>query len=350
MSDWRSVLVHEGDSIREAISRIDASALQIALVTTPEGVLRGTITDGDVRRAILKGVDLNQPAKLVMNPNPTVGLKNESRSSIREKMLAKKINRIPIVDEGRNVVGLQTLEGLLAAQERPNAVVLMAGGMGKRLHPLTEHMPKPLLQVGDKPVLEIILNNCLDQGFRNFYFSVGFKAELIEEHFGDGSKWGANIRYLRETRPLGTAGALSLIPEPPRESLLVMNGDLLTKLNFGHLMDFHEEQKAVATMGIREYHFQVPFGVVKTENEMITGIDEKPMQKFFVNAGIYALSPDCLKRIPAGEPLDMPHLFHDLMNAKQKTAAFPIREYWIDIGRMDDLDKAKSEFDEVFKK
>jgi NDP-sugar pyrophosphorylase family protein len=224
----------------------------------------------------------------------------------------------------------------------------MAGGLGSRLGTLTADRPKPMLPLGNKPILETILQNFLDFGFRNFYVSVNYKAEMIQSYFGDGSKWGANIRYLKEAEALGTAGAVGLLPEPPQKPMIVMNGDVLTKINFLQLLDFHAEHEAHATMAVREYDFQVPYGVVKVEQEAIHSIDEKPIQKFFVNGGIYVLEPSVQKMIPRGERLDMPELFRTLHQAGKKTVAFPIREYWLDIGRIDDFERAKGEFSGTF--
>ena len=216
----------------------------------------------------------------------------------------------------------------------------MAGGLGSRLQPLTEDKPKPLLSVGDKPILETILESFIEQNFRRFYISVNYKADAIKKHFADGGRWNAEIRYLEEETRLGTAGALDLIPERPELPLLVMNGDLLTRVNFRDLLDYHLDQKAQATMCVREYDFQVPFGVVEIEDHHILSIDEKPVHRFFVNAGIYVLEPGLIDLIPKGEYFDMTDLFARAIEKGHETQAFPIHEYWIDVGRIDDLDRA----------
>jgi NDP-sugar pyrophosphorylase family protein len=227
---------------------------------------------------------------------------------------------------------------------RDNWVVLMAGGLGSRLRPLTDECPKPMLRVGNKPLLETIIETFIEQGFRRFFISVNYMADTIKEYFGDGSRWGAEIQYLEETSRLGTAGALSLLPEKPQAPLLVMNGDLLTKINFRQLLDFHREHHAQGTMCVREYEFQVPYGVVKMDHHRITGFEEKPIQRYFVNAGIYVLEPQALQHIPHGVFFDMPSLFQTLMADRQEAVVFPIREYWLDIGHMADYDRANGEF------
>lgn len=344
MNQWRDALIKPGDSVRETIRRIDGSSTQIALVVDPDGHLLGTITDGDIRRGLLKGVSLEDPASAIMNAAPTCAHPGDDRQKILARMKAKSLHQIPIVDAQQRVVGLEVLDELLNAR-RDNWVVLMAGGRGTRLRPLTDETPKPMLRVGAKPILETILESFVEQGFSRFFFSVNYRAEMVRTHFGDGSRWGADIGYLSEESPLGTAGALSLLPSRPASPMLVMNADLLTRVGFGHMLDFHHAHGAAATMGVREYDFQVPFGVVKIEGQSILSIEEKPTHRFFVNAGIYVLSPETLDLVPRDRHFDMPELFEALIAAGRETAVFPIREYWIDIGRMVDFEKAADDLD-----
>jgi NDP-sugar pyrophosphorylase family protein len=255
-------------------------------------------------------------------------------------MRRKVIHHLPLIDEDHRLVGLATLDDLVGAVERPNWVVLMAGGLGTRLHPLTKECPKPLLKVGEKPILEIILESFAEQGFKQIFLSVNYKAEMIQDYFGEGDRWGVQINYIHEKERLGTAGALSLLPGQPTTPMIVMNGDILTRTSFDSLLKFHEAQNAVATMAVREYDFQVPYGVVRVDGTKIEAIEEKPVQHFFVNAGIYTLSPKALAYIPKNTFFDMPTLFEHLIAANQPTAAYPLREYWIDIGRISDLEKA----------
>lgn len=348
MKDWRKVMISPGITLRETIQVIDSGALKIALVIDGEKRLLGTVSDGDIRRGILRGCSLEDPIRQVMNMHPTVAHQNEGREKILALMRQKQVYQIPVVDGDGMLVGLEVLEKVLESPRRDNWVVLMAGGLGTRLKPLTDDLPKPLLKIGGKPILETIIENFLEYGFCRFFISVNYKSELIEAHFGDGSRWGAEIRYLREEKKLGTAGALGLLPERPTLPVLVMNGDVLTKVNFQQLLDFHLEHRAAATMCVREYDFQVPYGVVKLDKHRIYSIEEKPVQRFFVNAGIYVLEPETLDLIPHNDYYDMPTLFEQLVQQKSETAVFPIREYWLDIGRMDDFERAEGEFGKVF--
>ncbi|WP_429821033.1 nucleotidyltransferase family protein [Brevibacillus porteri] len=346
--DWRELLVSPQTPILHTLEIIDKSARQIALVADENDRLLGTVTDGDIRRGLLKGRALQDPISLIMNSFPTVASPYETRENILALMKIKKIHQIPIVDEEGKIVHVEVLNELLRPTKKDNWVVLMAGGLGTRLHPLTHDCPKPLLPVGNKPLLETILQSFIDQGFHRFYISVKYKAEMIQEHFGDGSNWGISIQYLQEKESLGTAGALSLLPEKPSEPFFVMNGDLLTKVNFEQLLDFHKTYQAQATMCVREYDHQIPYGVVRLDQYRLTSIEEKPTQRFFVNAGIYVLSPDAVEDIPHNQYFDMPSLFDHLVKNQQQTIAFPIREYWLDIGRMADFERANMEFAEVF--
>jgi len=348
MKEWKNVLVSPGTSIRETIRIMDRGALKIALVVDTEQRLLGTVSDGDVRRGILKGCALEDSVQQVMNTTPTTVPRHESRESILSLMRNKQMYQIPVVDDTGLLVGLEVIDTILAAPCRANWVVLMAGGLGSRLKQLTKDIPKPLLKVGDKPILETILANFIAQGFSRFFISVNYKSELIKDHFGDGSQWGVQIEYLHESKRLGTAGALSLLPEKPLLPLIVMNGDLLTKVDFGQLLDFHQEHRAAATMCVQEYHFEVPYGVVSVDGHRLLAISEKPVHRYFVNAGIYVLQPDNLNLIPHDAYSDMTSFFENLIHKQEETAVFPIREYWLDIGRIDDFEKAKSEYLEVF--
>ena len=347
---WDKVLIPPGASIHDAIEAIDRGSLQICLVVDTERRLLGTVTDGDIRRAILAGVDMGAPAEGIMYRTPHVGREGDARETLLARMAAEMIRQIPLLDAEGRVVGLAYIDDLLSPPKaRENWVVLMVGGMGTRLRPLTESAPKPLLTVGDKPLLETILESFIEQNFKRFYMAVHYRADMIRDHFGDGGKWDAEIRYIEEKKRLGTAGALRLIPERPQAPMIVMNGDLLTRVNFQHLLDYHRQHGSKATMCVRAYDFRVPFGVVQIEDNRIKGIDEKPLHSFFVNAGIYVLEPEVIDRIPEGQLYDMTTLFENIIKSEDTTAVFPIHEYWLDVGRMDDLDQANKEFPEAFK-
>lgn len=346
--NWKESVVLPIASVKDVMQAMNKSALQIAFVVDEENRLLGAVTDGDVRRSILRGGDLSQSVTAIMSVHPIVALQGTDRAALLRLMKAKTVRQIPLVDEEKHLVGLAQMEELLYRPRRDNAVVLMAGGLGTRLRPLTDKIPKPLLKVGTKPILETILESFLDAGFHRFYFAVNYKSQMIEDYFGDGSRFGAEIEYLHENKRMGTAGALYFLPEIPKEPIFVMNGDLLTKVDFGELLEYHLEQEATATMAVREYNYQVPYGVIDFDGEKITGIREKPSYSFFVNAGIYVLSPEAVAQVDKEEFFDMPQLFDDLIASGKKTTVFPVREYWLDIGRMDDFQRAQEEYGEMF--
>jgi len=335
-------------TIKEALEIIDSGAVQIALVVDSNDVLLGTITDGDIRRAILKGKTLDDTVEDVYFKKPTVASVDTSKEDIINLCTSKKIYQVPIVDENRRVIRVVILDELLKPKSYENVVVLMAGGLGTRLRPLTNDTPKPLLKVGDKPIIETIIQGFVKYGFKNFILSVNYKAEMFKEYFGDGSKFGVNIEYIDEKKRLGTAGALSLMREKLKDDFFVMNGDLLTNVNFENLLKFHKESKADGTMCVREYDFQVPYGVVEVEDGSIKAITEKPVHKFFVSAGIYMLNPSVLQYIPDNEFFDMPTLFEKLIEQKRNAISFPIREYWLDIGRVEEYKRANQEYKNYF--
>jgi dTDP-glucose pyrophosphorylase len=348
MKDWRQISVFTDQTIREALEVIDEGGIQIALVTDREEHLEGVVTDGDIRRGILQGVDLGEPVATVMNDEPITAHLQQDRQDLIDTMQARRIHQIPLVDDEGRVHGIEILDDLLQPEARSNPVVIMAGGLGTRLRPLTEDCPKPLLDVGGKPILETILEGFKAHGFHRFYFSVNYKSGMIEDYFGDGSEWGVEVTYVREDQRLGTAGPLSLLPERPDETFVVMNGDLLTKLNYAHLLDFHHEHESVATMCVREYEMQVPYGVVKTDDHRMQGLEEKPVNRYFVNAGIYVLEPETLDLVPSNEFFDMTDLFEQLIDEDAPTTAFPVREYWQDVGQKEDFHQANGEYTEVF--
>lgn len=348
MNRWKDVLISPTVSIFDAIKIIDATALQIALVVDGNSQLLGTLTDGDVRRAILKGTPLSNPVQTVMCRE----FKSVSITATRDNILAlmkdKQIHQLPVLDENRCIVGLELLDELINVNKRDNLVVLMAGGLGTRLGGLTKECPKPLLKVGNKAVLETIIVNCKEYGLYRFVISVNYKAQMIQDYCGDGSRWGVEISYVHENKRLGTAGALGLLDETLDLPVLVMNADVLTKVNFKHLLDFHNDHKSLATMCVREYDFQVPYGVVKVDKQRLLEIEEKPIHRFFVSAGIYVLNREILNLVPKNEYYDMPTLFEKTLEQKMETTVFPIREYWLDIGKLDDFERAIGEYDEVF--
>lgn len=344
MKRWESACVSPNTSFEEAIGVLDREALRIVMVIDSEGRLLGTLTDGDVRRALLKHIPMDASVKDTMFPNPKTAAQNWSKERVLALMEEHQLLQVPLVDVDGKVVGLETWHGLLLKRKKNNPVFLMAGGFGTRLQPLTNDCPKPLLKVGGKPILDIILENFINAGFHRFFISTHYMPEMIRDHFGDGSDWGVSIRYVHEEQPLGTGGALGLLPHDEIDlPMFMMNGDLLTNLNFQNLLEFHQEHEGVATMCVREYEHCVPYGVIQSEGHHIRSMVEKPVQRFFINAGIYLLSPELVKSVERGVRIDMPTLLEQQIAKGKDVNMFPVHEYWLDIGRMEDFHKAQSE-------
>ncbi len=333
-------------SVREAMQRIDKTGQGIALIVDDDGRLITTVTDGDVRRAILDGVNMDLSVQELLerrpplpHPSPVTALVGTSDAQLLSMMNKFTLRHIPLVDNAGRVVDLALLGELIKEYDLPLRAVVMAGGYGTRLRPLTEKLPKPMLPVGDRPVLEVIIEQLRQAGIRRLSLTTHYKRELIAQHFGDGRDFGIEIRYVEEDRPLGTAGALSLL-EASSDPLLVINGDILTRVDFRAMLDFHREQHADMTVAVRQYEFRVPYGVIETEGVAITGISEKPVVRHFINAGIYLLSPEICGFIPNGQPYDMPDLIGRMVAENKRVVSFPIREYWLDIGQVPDYEKA----------
>jgi dTDP-glucose pyrophosphorylase/predicted transcriptional regulator len=348
VQDWKQILVAPSDSIFSTLEVIDRSALQIALVVDEKGHLLGTVTDGDVRRGILSGLSLDSAVAEIMNKNFSFSHVEDVRQKVLAIMSNKSLHQLPIIDHNGCLVGIHTIDSLMASTTRDNIVFLMAGGLGRRLKPLTENCPKPLLRVGGKPILESIIESFTEQGFKNFYISINYKGEMIEEYFGNGSDLGVQINYIREDKRLGTAGSLKLLPETNTQPIIVMNGDILTKVDYRNLLGFHIHQEVDATLCIREYQLEVPYGVVSINGSRFRSIEEKPKEIFHISAGIYVLNPNIIKYIPSNTYFDMPELFKILLKENRETAVYPIREYWMDIGHIDDYEKANGDYPRIF--
>ncbi len=348
MNYSETLLIDKTLTIKQSLKIIDEGAKRIALVVDKSNVLLGTLCDGDIRRALLNGKSLDSSIEDIYQVSPCVCSMHDSKDKIIKTAIKNRVYQIPIVDDQNRLVDIEDLATLLSTRKRNNKVILMAGGLGTRLQPLTEITPKPLLKVGSQPILQTIIENFANYGFKDIIISVNYKADMIKNYFQDGSKFGVNISYIEENKRLGTAGALSLLEEEIREPFFVMNADLLTNVNFEHLLDFHSYGDACATMCVREYESQIPYGVIETKEDKIISIQEKPIQKFFVNAGIYLLSPKVLNKIPKDTFYDMPTLFEELMEDNENILSFPIHEYWLDIGQMVDYERANNEFNEIF--
>lgn len=348
MRNWRSILVNENTTLLETMKIIDDSSLQFAAVVDEVNNLLGSVTDGDIRRGILRGEGLDVPIKQVMNPSPITACIENTYSDCLNLLKKYKLKQLPIVDMDNRIVDIIFADEDLTTKNNRNTVILMAGGLGTRLRPLTESVPKPMLNVGNKPILQTIIEGFKQYGYTKFILTVNYKKEIIQDYFQDGSAFNVSISYIEEDKRMGTAGALSLLKEKPTSPIFVMNGDLLTQVNFEQLLNFHEDTDAVATMCVREYEYQIPYGVIETEGQQLVSIKEKPMHRSFVNAGIYVLNPEVFDYIPNNEFFDMPDLFKQLMAKQKNVSAFPVREYWLDIGRMADFEKANNEYEEQY--
>ncbi|HLA73886.1 MAG TPA: nucleotidyltransferase family protein [Steroidobacteraceae bacterium] len=337
---WRKALLPLDSSLQQAIRNLDGSGLQIVLVIGADDGFVGTLTDGDIRRGLLRGMTLESPVSGVLKADPLIVPPELRREAVLQLMRANGFNAIPVVNTARRVVGLHLLNELLNPGRRTNTVVIMAGGRGTRLLPHTQDCPKPLLPVNGKPMLEHIVERAKAEGFHHFVLAVHHLGHMIEEHFGDGSRWQVEIEYLRERTPLGTAGAIGLLDPRPNSAFLVTNGDVLTDIRYAELLDFHARNAATATMAVRLHEWQHPFGVVRTKGVDIVGFDEKPIARSHINAGIYVLEPTALDALSGTEPCDMPTLFTRLQERAARTIVYPMHEPWLDVGRPDDYERA----------
>jgi dTDP-glucose pyrophosphorylase len=328
---------------------MNVSRAGIVVVVDDAGHLVETITDGDIRRAILNSISIDSPiadviaAKLRRGaPQPLSADEDASSEELLQMMIGRRIYQVPIVDQSGVVVGLRLLNELVSVSSEADAVV-MAGGFGKRLLPLTESTPKPMLPVGGRPVLEHIVERLRQAGIHRVSMATHFQADLISKHFKDGGLFGVSIDYVEEETPLGTAGALGLL-EGRSNPILVVNGDVLTDVDFGKMLAFHVENNADITVGVGCYDIQVPYGVVDCEGITLVRLREKPRERFLVNAGIYVVQPDTIKLIAAGERIDMPEFLQRATQAKARVVTFPIVEYWLDIGGHDEYRRANDEY------
>lgn len=338
---WQMLTVKQSMTLQDTIACIHKNPAQIALVVDSDGRLEGTITDGDVRRALLKGCSLESNVAQVMNSQPITLPEDVSDELIYAVMQKKNIRHIPLIDRQGRVHALVSSAEFFAPKAKENWVVIMAGGLGSRLMPLTADTPKPMLALGEKPILLRIIESLIASHFSKLYISVNYCADVIEDFFGDGSRFGVEIRYLKENQRLGTAGSLALLEEIPEKPFIVMNGDVLTKVRFDNLLQFHHESDSEATICVRSHEMQVPFGVVETDGTSIKAICEKPIYNWLINAGIYVLSPNSLSMISKNSYLDMTTLMQQMLNQNKKLASFPIHEYWIDIGQHADFNRAQ---------
>ncbi|MGH7436779.1 MAG: sugar phosphate nucleotidyltransferase [Polyangiaceae bacterium] len=337
----RCCCVKTTERIIDALRALDQGAIAIALVVDEGDRLVGILTDGDIRRALLAGVPLDGSIRPHVKRDFTSVGPQTMRVEVLELMQARSIEHVPVIDESGRLLGLHLLHDVLKTTDLPTWAVIMAGGKGTRLGSITQHVPKPMLSVAGRPILERLVLHLGGFGIRRVFLAINYLGHLIEEHFGDGSRFGCRIDYLREDTSLGTGGALGLLPEVPQDPLVVMNGDLVTQADIGAMLAFHAAGGQCATMGVRRYFHTVPFGCVEVEADRIVTIEEKPELRKLVNAGIYVLSPGLLPRVPRGQPFGLPTLLEAALARGECVRAFEIQDDWIDVGQREHLKLAR---------
>jgi dTDP-glucose pyrophosphorylase len=332
-----------GGTIRDALGVLDRGGVGVALVCDPQDVLLGILTDGDLRRALLAGATLDSLVEPFLVRSFVRVAPGETRANVLDRMRALRISEIPIVDGAGRPVGLHLLHDMVSTQEVQSWAVVMAGGKGTRLAPLTHHLPKPMIPVAGRPILERIVLHLVGAGIRRIFLSVNYLAHMVEDHFGDGAGFGCKIEYLRETKPLGTGGALSLLPDTPTAPLLVMNGDLVTQFDVAAILAKHDASGAAATVAARRYFHTVPFGCMTLDGERLTQMEEKPTLSRMVNAGIYVVSPELVARVPRETEYTMPALLDDCLQRREIVTAWELQDDWIDVGQREQLKQARGE-------
>jgi dTDP-glucose pyrophosphorylase len=342
INNWKSISLAKDDNIKEAMQKLDDSGLRITFVIDANDCLIGTVTDGDIRRGLLSGLGFEAPVSRVMKSNPICVLGDATKETIHDILRKASVLAVPVVDDNKKIIGLETIDSVDDGSHTDAAVVLMAGGFGKRLYPLTDNLPKPMLPLGEKPILEHIIEDFKSQGFKNFYITTHYKAEVIREYFNK-NHLGVNIEYIIEDKPLGTAGSLFFLKEKIHSDFFVMNADLLVKTNFKNLLSFHQKHSEIATMCVKQHSYQVPFGVVSLENMGVVEIIEKPLYSHFISSGIYCFNKNIFEFCDQKKHIDMPTLLQNVIASHRKICAFPIHEYWVDVGCMDDYQKVNSD-------
>ncbi|MEO8441101.1 MAG: nucleotidyltransferase family protein [Betaproteobacteria bacterium] len=339
--DLKKFLVHEKGSLREAMQVINDNWREIALVTDDVNTIVGVVTDGDIRRGLLAGMTLEAAVNRVMTTDYVRVSPEMDRSGVLDLMKAASVRHVPVIDARQRLVAIHFLDVLLGTEVKPNVAVIMAGGEGRRLRPLTDRTPKPMIRVAGRPILERIVLLLVGYGIRHIYVAVNYMADAIVDHFGDGGRFGCRIEYLRETMAHGTGGALSLLPQPPSAPLIVMNGDLVTQIDIGRLLAFHAREGAAATLAARHYQTEIPYGVVAERAGRLRELVEKPTADYLINAGIYVLDPAVLSLVPHETFFPITDLFAKLLARQQPVAVYQVEEDWIDVGRRDELTRAE---------
>ena len=340
MKNWQKAIIKSNVTLEDVIKNLSENSFRISLVVDSEGTLLGTIADGDIRRAFLRGSNLNSSIKNIINKNPIVASSELSHSEILNLMIKNKVLQIPIVDHNNQITDLSLWDELKSPIKLNNKMIIMAGGKGTRLQPHTANCPKPMVKVLNKPILEHIIERAKNNGFSNFILAINHLGFLIEEYFNDGKKFNVNINYIKEESFLGTAGAISLLNPKPKEPIVVTNGDVLTDIDYSKILDFHNKNKAKATIAVRMHEFQHPFGVIETDGMEMISVKEKPIIANYINAGIYVLSPESIEKLQKNKHCDMTTLIQNLKSDGDSVIVYPMHEPWLDIGRSKDLSKA----------
>lgn len=344
-----NLFIKPTENIKRTMEVIDTSARGIALVIDDSGRLIGTITDGDIRRAILKGTSLEDPISFIMNKNFIFVSQHYSRMFIETIFKTRGIMQVPVLDDSMRVIDVIFYHEFFKEPSKENWALIMAGGMGTRLHPLTKDIPKPMLRVGAKPIIETIIEQLKSYGFSNIILSLNYKADVIKNYFQDGSNFGVNIYYVNEKKRLGTGGSIRLAKEYLSKPFFVINGDILTKLNFEQFMHYHTSNENLITIGTKKYEIQIPYGVVNIKGEVVTDLKEKPFTSYFVSGGMYCLDPETIEYIPENEYFDITQLINHYLSINKKVGSFPITEYWMDIGQLGDYDQANIDYEKLFR-
>lgn len=334
-------MVPASATLRDALRAIDQGSLQVALACEPTGALLGLLTDGNIRRALLAGATLDSPVEPYLRREFIHLPPCESRATALDLMQSLRIKHIPILDQQRRLLGLHLMDYLISPVQLPNQAVILAGGRGQRLRPFTENLPKPMLRVAGRPILERLVLHLAGHGIRRITLATGYLAEMVEQHFKDGGRFGCQIDYLRENQPLGTAGPLGGLRPKPDHPVLVLNGDLVTQFDAQKMLRRHQQEGNILTVGVKIYSHQVPFGCVVVEEGRVTAIEEKPFLVRLVNAGIYVLDPSVVEGIAKDHPLQMPDLIALLLENDGRVGTFELTDDWIDIGLKESLEKAR---------
>lgn len=342
--NWRIVALLPNSSLEAALRMLDRTAMQIILVVNKLDHLLGTLTDGDIRRALLKGARLSDEIALFMNSNPVTAPPGSFDSDLLDMIRRLGIKCVPIVNSVNEICDLALLENLIDVKPRLNPVLIMAGGRGERLKPLTDSTPKPLLTIAGQPLIEILLKRLSSQGFRKIWIAVHYRAEDIVNAIGDGKELDLEIQFLREKIPLGTAGALKLLPEfDPPVPILVCNSDLMNGADFGAIVDHHVSKSAVATMAVSQHLTEIPYGVAHVEGGKLVSLEEKPMRKDLISAGINVFDSRVVSQLPGGQKLDIPDVYSKLMAQEESVVVYELQGYWLDVGTVNSMKQAEND-------